>query len=264
VIEDSRENDQRASDGAALLASVHDISPLTLSACQQAVTLLRDAAGLTAQHLTLLAIPFHEGKTRLDDDRATTDWLKSMADAGATLVLHGLTHRMPRPSYNPAHLLTGYGFARGQGELLCLDAGDTQRRLDEGRDILRRAGLGQATTCFIPPAWLLSSAGRRAVEAAGFDWIELYDGLHGPAGRRPLRLIGWGSLNPVEAAATTAFAFLQRQRPSVDTRLVVHPADMTRAGVRRSIETTARALRERLTPLSYRTYLEQKPLRPSA
>jgi predicted deacetylase len=253
----------------ALLASVHDVSPLTLSACQEAVALLHAAAGLRPEELTFLVIPFHEGKVRVDRDPATITWLRGMADAGATLVLHGLTHRMPRPSpgfnpANPAHLLAGYGFARGQGELYGLDYVETARRLAEGREILARAGLGQATTCFIPPAWLLSPSGRRAVDAAGFDWIELYDGLHAATGARALRLIGWGSLNPLEAAATTAFAFLQRRRAPTDTRLVVHPADMRRAGVRRSIETTARRLRRELAPSAYGGYLARNPLRPAA
>jgi len=169
--------------------------------------------------------------------------------------------RGPRASYNPARWISGYGFARGQGELYCVDRADAERRLAEGRAILERAGLGEATRCFIPPAWLLSPAARAAVDAATFDWIELFDGLHTPAGAtRALRLCGWGSLNPVEAAATAAFAFVQRQRAPGDTRLAVHPADMRRAWVRRSIAKTARALRRGLTPQSYRSYLAAKPL----
>ncbi|HEY8925751.1 MAG TPA: DUF2334 domain-containing protein, partial [Polyangia bacterium] len=192
--------------GRTLLASVHDISPLTLEACQRAVALLHEAAGLVPADLTLLAIPHHEGRVRLDEDPATVDWLRTMADAGATVVLHGLTHRMPRPTFNPARFAAAYGFARGQGELCCVQGEDAARRLDEGRAILRRVGLEDAGTRFVPPAWLLSRAARAAVGAAGFGWIELFDGLHGQglggAGSRPLRLIGWGSLNPLEAAAT--------------------------------------------------------------
>jgi predicted deacetylase len=249
---------------ATLLASVHDVSPLTLEACQQAVALLRDAAGLRPADLTLLAIPFHEARVRLDAHPPTVRWLREMADAGSTLVLHGLTHRMPRRTVNPTRWLTGYGFARGQGELYCVPAAETAQRLDEGRAIVRQAGLDAAASCFVPPAWLLSRAGRAAVAAAGFEWIELYDGLHTARGTRPLRLIGWGSLNPIEAVATTAFAFLQRQRPSADTRLCVHPADMHRGHVRRSIATTVRRLRRDLVPSSYARYLRDHPVEDGA
>lgn len=239
----------------ALLASIHDVSPLTLAACQEAARLLNDAAGLTPRDLTLLAIPFHEGSARLDRDSATVRWLRGLMDAGATVALHGLTHRMSRAAFNPASWFWGYGFARGQGELYRSDVGETERRLSEGREILDAAGLPEATRCFVPPAWLLSSGARRAVEAAGFDWIELLDGIQTTAGARAGRLIGWGSLNPVEAAATTTFAFLQRHRAPADTRLCVHPADMRRPAVRKSIARTARHLRDRLIPLSYRAYL---------
>ena len=251
---------EAAPRAATLLASVHDISPLTLEACQQAVALLREAAGIEAGDLTLLAIPFHEGRVRLDQHPATVAWLRGLADAGATVVFHGLTHRMPRPTWNPLRIPAAYGFARGQGELCCVPGEDAARRLDQGRAILTSAGLEAATACFVPPAWLLSRGARAAVDGAGFAWTELYDGLHTPRGSRALRLIGWGSLNPIEAAATRAFAFVQRQRRSADTRLAVHPADMQRPAVRRSIAATARHLRRDLVPASYNRYLEASPI----
>ena len=260
--EPSPTSDLAPARGRTLLASVHDISPLTLEACQRAVALLHQAAGLGPADLTLLAIPHHEGRVRLDEDPATVAWLRAMADAGATVVLHGLTHRMPRPTFNPARFAAAYGFARGQGELCCVLREDAARRLDEGRAILLRIGLEEAGTRFVPPAWLLSREARAAVGAAGFTWTELFDGLHGPegAGSRPLRLIGWGSLNALEAAATAAFAFLQRHRAPADTRLAVHPADMRRPLIRASIATTARRLRRDLIPASTTRYLDAFPL----
>ena len=255
---------EAAPRAATLLASVHDISPLTLEACQQAVDLLRQAAGIAARDLTLLAIPFHEGRVRLDQHPATVAWLRGLADAGATVVLHGLTHRMPRPTWNPLRFPAAYGFARGQGELCCVARRRSrqaarggarhpdQRRPRGGHRVLRSTGLAAV------------AAARTAVEAAGFAWTELYDGLHTPRGTRPLRLIGWGSLNPIEAAATRAFASLQRQRRSVDTRLVVHPADLRRPAVRQSIAATARRLRRDLVPASYTRYLEQAPIEQTA
>ena len=212
--------------------------------------------------LTLLVIPFHEGRARLDRDVDTVRWLRGLVDAGATVALHGLTHRMPGAAFNPATWFWGYGFARGQGELYRADVADAERRLSEGREILEAAGLPEATKCFVPPAWLLSPGARRAVDAVGFDWVELMGGIQTPDGPRARRLIGWGSLSAIEAAATIAFAALQRRRAPADTRLAVHPADMRRPAVRRSINRTARHLRDRLTPLGYHEYLATK--RPEA
>jgi uncharacterized protein len=240
----------------ALLASVHDVSPLTLDACREAVRLLRDTAGLHARDLTFLAIPHHENRIRLDHHHDTVRWLRELADAGATVVLHGLTHRMPRAALNPATWLWGYGFARGQGELYPVETDDAERRLSQGREILTSAGLPEATRCLVPPAWLLSAGARKAVDALGFDWIELLDGIHTGRGVQARRLIGWGSLNAVEAAATMAFAGLQRRRSPADTRVAVHPADMYRPTVRRSITRTLRVLRERTVPVNYREYLD--------
>jgi predicted deacetylase len=244
---------------AVLLASIHDVSPLTLEACREAVRLLHDTAGLQPGDLTLLAIPHHESRIRLDHDPATVRWLRELADAGATIVLHGLTHRMSRATWNPAAWPWAYGFARGQGELYPVTADEAERRLSRGREILTLAGLPEAARCLVPPAWLLSSGARKAVDTLGFEWIELLDGIHTPHGvRAGRRLIGWGSLNAIEAVATTAFAALQRRRSPADLRMAVHPADMYRPVVRRSIAKTLRRLRDRWVPLGYREYLSRR------
>ena len=51
------------SNPASLLISLHDVSPLTLSECEQAVALLAEL-GIGASALTVLAIPHHEGALR--------------------------------------------------------------------------------------------------------------------------------------------------------------------------------------------------------
>ena len=71
----------------------------------------------------------------------------------------------------------GHVFARGQGEFFRCDAADAERRLDQGREIFRRAGLESALRGFIPPAWLLSRAAREVVDRAGFEFYELFDGI---------------------------------------------------------------------------------------
>lgn len=55
---------------SALLVSLHDVSPITLAACKQAVGLLRKAA-FPLESLTVLAIPFHEGQVKLCDHAGT-------------------------------------------------------------------------------------------------------------------------------------------------------------------------------------------------
>jgi predicted deacetylase len=238
----------------ALLVSLHDVSPLTLEDCRQALALLREA-GLATSQLTVLAIPRHEDRAPLDRDPDTVRCLRELADGGAQLVMHGLTHRMPGRAYTPAGFVRGHVFARGQGELLLASAQEAERALDEGTEILRRAGLESATRAFVPPAWLLSRAARGVVARAGFDFYEVFGGIvHGPRLRAP-RVIGWGSLNAVETVATAVYAWAQTRLPARDTRLAVHPADMRRPLQRRAIAGALARLRDRTRPMSYATYL---------
>jgi predicted deacetylase len=238
----------------ALLVSLHDVSPLTLADAERALALL-DASGLPVSALTILAIPCHEGRAPLDADPATVRFLRGLADGGATLVMHGLTHRMPGRAWTPASFVRGHVFARGQGELLRATAIETTRALDEGAAILRRAGLEAATRAFVPPAWLLSPAAREVVERAGFAYHETFAGIVHAGRLRAPRVIGWGSLNAVETVATAVYAGLQSRLPARDTRLAVHPADLRRASQPRAIARALGRLRERTHPQSYDAYL---------
>ena len=199
---------------AALLVSIHDVSPLTLENSQRAVEVAL-AAGVPAQALTILVIPRHEDRISIDEHPTTRAWLSGLAERGAQLVMHGYTHRMAGRRYSPAGLFWSYGFARGQGELFNCTAAETQRRLTCGRDILDRAGLSAAATGFVPPAWLLSRQARSAVEAAGFRFHESLGGIVADGRLLARRLIGWGSLNAIEASRAGGRTFSAAGRPSI-------------------------------------------------
>jgi predicted deacetylase len=240
----------------ALLVSLHDVSPLTLADCQAAVALLAEV-GLGPGELTVLVIPCHHGQAPLDRDPATVRFLRELHDGGARLVMHGLTHRMEGRAWSPAGFFRGHLFARGQGELLRAPSADVARRLEEGAAILRRAGLAEAARAFVPPAWLLSPAAREVVRGAGFDFYETFAGIVQADRVRAPRVIGWGSLNVIEAVATAIYAGAQaRLRSATDTRLCVHPADMRRPGQRRAIRAALTRLLPRMRAQSYTRYLD--------
>lgn len=239
---------------ASLLISLHDVSPLTLPACEQAVALLGEL-GIARCDLTVLVIPHHEAQIAVDAHPPTVRFLRGLEDDGARLVMHGLTHRMPGRSWTPAGFFRAHLFARGQGELHDADRADTTRRLDEGTAILRRAGLEPATRAFVPPAWLLSPAARAVVAERGFDFYEVFGGIVRGGAARARRVIGWGSLGPLEAAATAAYASLQSARAGIDTRLAIHPADMRRSGQKRAIRRVISRLVRRMRTRNYTSYL---------
>jgi predicted deacetylase len=244
-----------AAPARRILVSLHDVSPLTLAECQSALALFAEQ-GLSPSSLSLFVIPLHEGRVAVDQDPATMRFLRELGDAGATLVMHGLTHRMPGRAWTPGGWLRGHVFARGQGEFLRCDAADARRRLEEGAAIFRRAGLERALRGFIPPAWLLSPAAREVVAGAGFDFYEVFGGIVHHGRRLARRVIGWGSLSELEARATALYAACQVRFPTAaDTRLAVHPADMARPSQRRAVGRALARLLPRWRAVSYETYL---------
>ena len=234
--------------------SVHDVSPLTLESSRRAVE-LACAAGLPLRALTVLVIPCHEERAPLDEHPAACAWLRDLDAGGAQLIMHGYSHRMSGRCLGPRALFWAHGFARGQGEFFRADATETRRRIDLGKAILLRSGLASAATSFVPPAWLLSNEARSVVLANGFDCHEELGGIVTSQGLRARRLVGWGSLNPLEAWVTRCWAALQVRRGDADTRLAIHPADMTRTRTIDSIRAALRNLLPRSAPMSYRTFL---------
>ena len=182
----------------------------------------------------------------------------ALTKQGARVVMHGLTHRMAGRCWTPPGIFYAHVWARGQGELYTAPAEDTARRLEAARAILVRAGLERATRAFVPPAWLLSPGGRQVVDSHGFDFYELFDGIVHQGDRHARRVVGWGSLNPVEAVATAIYADLQSIRAGLDTRLAIHPADMRVPAQRRAIRRALTRLLPRMRPLSYDTYLTER------
>lgn len=240
---------------ASLLISLHDVSPLTLPACEEAVALLGEL-GIARCDLTVLVIPYHEAQISLDAHPPTVRFVRALEDDGARLVMHGLTHRMSGRAWTPAGFFRAHLFARGQGELHNADRAEATRCLDEGTAILRRAGLEPATRAFVPPAWLLSRAARAVVAERGFDFYEVFAGIVRGGVLRARRVIGWGSLGALEAAATAAYANLQSARSGVDTRLAIHPADMRRPGQRRAIRRVIARLVGRMRTRNYTSYFQ--------
>ncbi len=241
----------------ALLVSIHDVSPLTLEASRGAVDLaLRAGVGIDA--LTILVIPCHDGQAPLDAHRETVDWLRRLADGGACLCLHGWTHRMSGRPRNPWQWAWARGFARGQAELYLSDADDCRRRLDAALAAIDRAGLADAVHGFVPPAWLLSDAAHRVVRQAGFSFYEQLSGISVGDAMLARRLIGFGSLSAIEACATAAHAWLQSQRRPVDTRLAIHPADVARSSISRTVQRTIRRMVPQMTAMNYMTFLRTR------
>jgi len=125
----------------SLLVSIHDVSPATLDVSRRLVDSVL-AHGVPLRALTVLVIPKHENGKALDDDPRTCAWLRELADAGACLCLHGMSHRMTGRPRNLWQWIWAQGFARGQGELYLSDTDESWARILSARAIIDRCGLG--------------------------------------------------------------------------------------------------------------------------
>ena len=242
---------------SALLVSLHDVSPLTLAACEQAVGLLKEAM-FPLESLTVLVIPFHEGQLKIGEHAGTLRFLKQLADLGATLVMHGLTHRMPRHSFNMLGWPMAYGFALGQGEYLFATELEAKTSLAASQTLMAEAGFASAAERFIPPAWLLSDAALIAVKQTDLLFYELLRGIYWRGRVFSQRLIGWGSLTAIESHLTSALALCTSLRSPRDTRLVIHPADMFRQQSRKSLVRVLSRMCDKLVPTNYDNYLSAR------
>lgn len=135
--------------------------------------------------------------------------LKQLQDGGATLIMHGLTHRMPKHKFNLCAWPMAYGFARGQSEFYYSTESQAKTSLAASQSIMEKAGFSSAAKRFIPPAWLLSRACLVAVRQADYEFYELLDGIHWHDRVLAPRLIGWGSLTAIESHLTSTWAHLK-------------------------------------------------------
>ena len=216
---------------------------------------MTDSFGVPRSALTLLVIPRHNDCAPLDEDVNACAWLRSLSDDGATLLMHGYTHRMEYREWRPWRWGLAYGFARGQGEMYGTSEQETARRLELGKEVIRRAQLHSALDGFVPPAWLLGRAALAAVHAAGFCFIERFGGIVVANSLFAPRVIGLGSLSGFEALLTGKYATIQSQLTAEDTRLAIHPADMERPYSRRVMERVTARLLSTTVPQNYKQYL---------
>ncbi|MES9536609.1 DUF2334 domain-containing protein [Actinomadura sp. NPDC000600] len=212
--------------------SVHDVASSTAAPTAQWLTDL-DERGVPAT-LLLIPGPFGGGPA-LRDDPALTEFLHRAAGRGHELALHGYRHEGV-----PGGSLWRRGvnevLARGAGEFWTLTEQQARRRLRAGLEMLADADIG--VMGFTPPGWLASPGTRRALAALGFGYWTSHLAVHclpgGPVRRMPVlshRPGGAGERTGARLMIDAARTFSRRRMPF---RIALHPADLTRPGLRRT------------------------------
>ena len=131
--------------------------------------MLEDLADVGVSTTSLLIIPDHHHRGRIDGDERFSSWLRGAVARGHEAVLHGFHHHRPRKSgEGMATRLITRSYTAGEGEFFDLSFREASDLLCEGRRAL--ANCGVTAEGFIAPAWLLGGDAEKAVREEGFAY----------------------------------------------------------------------------------------------
>jgi uncharacterized protein len=224
-----------------LLITIHDVSPKHEARIDALIDGLHRAG--VANRFGMLVVPDFWGEWPLKRHPAFAARLRTWADAGVEMWLHGWFHKdLARHDGNAAALKARL-LTAGEGEFLGLDAAAASQRLRDGRALLEDV-LGMPINRFVAPAWLYSAGSRAALAELGFTLAEDHLRVWNPAAGRVLHrgpVISYASRTPARLASSIAFSRIATAglaaMPIV--RLALHPHDVDKPAL---VAETARAL----------------------
>jgi hypothetical protein len=248
----------------ALVVSLHDVSPLTLTACRR---IFAELEALGAAPLSLLVIPDHHGRGRVSSDAELCAWLREQAGRGHEIVTHGFFHLRPgKRQESLMQRLTTRVYTAGEGEFFDLAHEEASRRYAEAQAELREAGLDPRG--FIAPAWLLSGAAQAALRDAGCEYTtRLRQVSDLQTGREYLsQSLCWSVRAAWRRAMSLAWnAWLFRRLKTAPLlRVAVHPVDIEHPAIWRQIQAILRAALCERVPATYFSWLESERSKPAA
>jgi hypothetical protein len=220
-----------------LLASIHDVSPRFESEVDQLMDLLAPHVGA---RLAMLVVPNHWGDAPIVPGSPFAARLRSWADQGIEIFLHGFTHRDEAHHIGAADRMRARLMTASEGEFLGLSRAEAAARIAEGRALIEGV-IGRAIDGFVAPAWLYGEGAREALKQAAVPIAEDHLRVWSPATGAQLAwgpVITWASRTRLRLASSLAAAAALRHAPLEVLRIGVHPPDVRHAALIESIETT--------------------------
>ncbi|WP_260921902.1 polysaccharide deacetylase family protein [Novosphingobium sp. 9] len=223
-----------------LLASIHDVGPGAAERVARLVDLFEKHLG-TAR-FAMLVVPDHWGQHPLAADKNFQTQLRVWAERGVEMFVHGWFHKDTQQHADGMARFKARHMTAGEGEFLGLDHATALQRMRDGKALIEDI-IGRPTAGFIAPAWLYGDGARAALRDVGFPLAEDHMRVWDPRDGRELAkgpVITWASRSTMRTASSLAFASLARLAlPRLNTvRLAVHPGDVTKASLIRSIDAT--------------------------
>ncbi len=236
-----------------LLASIHDVSPRFEREIDALADIVSRRLGDGAP-FAMLVVPDHWGESPLSEARAFGTRLREWSDRGVEMFVHGWFHR-DAAEHSGAAAFKAKHMTAGEGEFLGLPEGEAATRMADGKALIEDI-IGRPVAGFIAPAWLYGEGAMKALRNSGFalaeDHMRVWRAAddtrlaHGP-------VITWASRSTMRTASSLLVAALGRYalRPLETVRVAVHPGDMTKPSIVRSIDATLASLVKSHIPSRY-------------
>lgn len=240
-----------------LVVSVHDVSTVTR---ERTAGILRDLKEAGVPVTSLLVIPDHHRRGRIDRDPVFSECLRGWVARGHEAVLHGFHHlRASRQGESVGTRLITRHYTAGEGEFHDPSLREAADLLREGKEALRRCGV--PFTGFIAPAWLLGGDAEQAVRAEGFSYTTRIGGLIDCREGRtfPARSMVYSVRSPWRRSVSLLWneVLFHALRRSPLLRIGLHPPDWDHEPIRRHILACIRSAARERRVTTYGEWLDQ-------
>jgi predicted deacetylase len=233
-----------------LLASIHDVSPRFESEVDR---LLDQLAPHVGKRLAMLVVPNHWGDAPIIPGSTFAGRLRSWAEQGIEMFLHGFTHRDDAQHSGAADRLRADFMTASEGEFLGLSQVEAAARIAEGQALIESV-TGRPIAGFVAPAWLYGDGARRALAQSAIPLAEDHLKVWSPATGAELAwgpVITWASRTRMRLLSSLAASAALRHAPLEVLRVGVHPPDVRHPALVTSIRKTFTAAARGRRPARY-------------
>jgi len=233
-----------------LLASIHDVSPRFESEVDRLIDLLAPHVGT---RLAMLVVPNYWGDAPIVPGSPFAGRLRSWAEQGVEMLLHGFTHRDEAKYSGAADRVRARFMTASEGEFLGLSCAEASARINDGKALIEGV-IGRPIDGFVAPAWLYGDGAREALEQAGIPLAEDHLRVWSPKTGAELAwgpVITWASRTRMRLLSSLAAAAALRHAPLDVLRIGVHPPDVRHPALVGSIGKTFTAARRNRGPARY-------------
>ena len=224
--------------------------------------MINDLKAVGVPVTSLLVIPDHHHKGRIDADPTFGEWIREVTGKGQghEAVLHGFYHLRPmKQGESLATKLITRSYTAGEGEFHDLSLEEATALLLKGKEALDACGI--TSTGFIAPAWLLGNEAELAVREMGFDYTTRIGEVIDCKERRsfPARSLVYSVRSPWRRGVSLLWNELlaRRLKSAPLLRIGLHPPDWDHPSIRDQALACIRKAVETRRVTTYARWLDQ-------